>query len=85
MKVVHLLLGYTAMITPAVDLTCSKQSMFQIADQQVWNVAADQLLRHLSWQIPQTFVLRVRITIVLFNSVNLFSLTWWKLLIDTNY
>lgn len=46
MKVVHLLLGYTATITPAVDLTCSKQ----IADQQVWNLAADQLSRHLSWQ-----------------------------------
>lgn len=56
MKVVHLLLGYTATITPAVDLTCSKQ----IADQQVWNLAADQLSRHLSWQIPG----RVRITIV---------------------
>lgn len=46
MKVVHLLLGYTATITPAVDLTCSKQ----IADQQVWNLAADQLSRHLPWQ-----------------------------------
>lgn len=52
MKVVHLLLGYTATITPAVDLTCSKQ----IADQQVWNLAADQLSRHLSWQSKNHYI-----------------------------